>query len=129
MDKPFNPILGETYQSMIDGCPVYGEQISHHPPISSVFFKGRGFVLYGSLEAKVEMSLNSASGINDGELHVSFNLDNYAMDQVMYTAPPGELAGLVYGDRKMSLIKKSYYFDPENLIHCEMRWSKQKGKS
>jgi hypothetical protein len=66
MDKPFNPILGETYQSSIDGCPVYGEQISHHPPISAVFLKGRGYTLYGHLEAKVEMSLNSANGINDG---------------------------------------------------------------
>lgn len=53
MDKPFNPILGETYQSLIDGCPVYGEQISHHPPISAIFMKGRGFTTYGNVEAKV----------------------------------------------------------------------------
>ena len=49
MDKPFNPILGETYQCIIDGCPVYGEQISHHPPISSIFMKGRRYTVYGSL--------------------------------------------------------------------------------
>jgi hypothetical protein len=48
MDKPFNPILGETYQALIDGCPIYGEQISHHPPISSIFMKGRGFTAYGT---------------------------------------------------------------------------------
>ena len=24
MEKPFNPILGETYQGLIDSCPVYG---------------------------------------------------------------------------------------------------------
>lgn len=24
MSKPFNPILGETYQGFIDGCPIYG---------------------------------------------------------------------------------------------------------
>jgi hypothetical protein len=24
MDKPFNPILGETYQGLIDNCPIYG---------------------------------------------------------------------------------------------------------
>lgn len=24
MDKPFNPILGETFQAIFDGCPVYG---------------------------------------------------------------------------------------------------------
>jgi hypothetical protein len=24
MQKPFNPVLGETFQAIIDGCPVYG---------------------------------------------------------------------------------------------------------
>jgi hypothetical protein len=35
-DKPFNPILGETYQARYhNGVQVFAEQISHHPPISS----------------------------------------------------------------------------------------------
>jgi len=25
LEKPFNPILGETYQGFIDGCPVFVE--------------------------------------------------------------------------------------------------------
>ena len=29
----------------------------------------------------------------------------------------------------MSLIKKSYYFDADNLLWCEVKWGKQKGKS
>lgn len=34
--KPFNPILGETYQAHYpDGTAVYMEHISHHPPIST----------------------------------------------------------------------------------------------
>ena len=48
-EKVFNPILGETSQIWIDGCPAYAEQISHHPPISSIFFKGKGYTIYGSL--------------------------------------------------------------------------------
>lgn len=43
---PVNPILGETHQTMIDGCPVYAEQISHNPPISAFFMKGRGYTFY-----------------------------------------------------------------------------------
>jgi len=35
LEKPFNPILGETFQGWINGCPIYCEQISHHPPIGS----------------------------------------------------------------------------------------------
>jgi len=49
MTKPFNPVLGETYQGFIDGCPIYGEQTSHHPPISSLFFVGRGYFVTASL--------------------------------------------------------------------------------
>ena len=34
--KPFNPILGETYQGQYNsGLQVFAEQISHHPPVSS----------------------------------------------------------------------------------------------
>ena len=34
--KPFNPILGETYQGVYSsGVRVHAEQISHHPPVSS----------------------------------------------------------------------------------------------
>jgi hypothetical protein len=47
MEKPFNPILGETFQAIIDNCPVYGEQISHHPPVSAVLMKGRGYSFHG----------------------------------------------------------------------------------
>jgi len=43
IEKPFNPILGETFQCWINGCPGYGEQISHHPPISALMFYGRGY--------------------------------------------------------------------------------------
>lgn len=49
MTKPFNPILGETYQGFIDGCPIYGEQISHHPPTSSILFVGRGYFVSANL--------------------------------------------------------------------------------
>lgn len=49
MAKPFNPILGETYQAFIKGSPIYGEQISHHPPISALFMKGRGYTVQAQL--------------------------------------------------------------------------------
>lgn len=32
--KPFNPILGETFQGYIGQSPIFLEQICHHPPIS-----------------------------------------------------------------------------------------------
>lgn len=54
--KPFNPILGETWQARLDdGATVFFEQISHHPPVSAFQMIGPGdedvllmqFVCYG----------------------------------------------------------------------------------
>lgn len=41
--KPFNPILGETFQASIGGIPIYLEQISHHPPITAFYMKTTRF--------------------------------------------------------------------------------------
>ena len=35
--KPFNPILGETFQCKIADSMFYLEQTSHHPPISNFY--------------------------------------------------------------------------------------------
>jgi hypothetical protein len=73
INKPFNPILGETYQSYIGGCPFYAEQISHHPPVTSYLYLGRGYKIFATLEATVNIHLNSADGINVGWSHVVFD--------------------------------------------------------
>ena len=51
--KPFNPILGETFEARIGGIPVYMEQISHHPPISAVYMKTDTFRFYGTFNSHV----------------------------------------------------------------------------
>jgi hypothetical protein len=44
--KPFNPILGETWQAALsDGTALFLEQISHHPPISAFQMFGPGALL------------------------------------------------------------------------------------
>jgi len=41
--KPFNPILGETWQAhLADGTSIFLEQISHHPPVSAFQLTGPG---------------------------------------------------------------------------------------
>lgn len=41
--KPFNPILGETWQAQLsDGTAMFMEQISHHPPVSVFHMEGPG---------------------------------------------------------------------------------------
>jgi hypothetical protein len=39
--KPFNPLLGETYEYVDDNIEVITEQVSHHPPVSANICRGR----------------------------------------------------------------------------------------
>ena len=39
--KPFNPLLGETYEFVNDDMEYLAEQVSHHPPITACYCRGR----------------------------------------------------------------------------------------
>ena len=43
LKKPFNPILGQTYEQVTDNYRFFSEQVSHHPPITAFHFEGEGF--------------------------------------------------------------------------------------
>ncbi len=87
MEKPFNPILGETYQGWINGCPITCEQISHHPPITAFYFVGRGYRIHGNIEPKIDLSMNSGVGSNDGEYVIEF--DNFPRNKIRFRTPGG----------------------------------------
>jgi hypothetical protein len=39
--KPFNPILGETYEFVNDDLEFLSEQVSHHPPVTANYCRGK----------------------------------------------------------------------------------------
>lgn len=45
--KPFNPLLGETFEMIIPGkFKFIAEQVSHHPPIAALYTAGEsGYVI------------------------------------------------------------------------------------
>jgi hypothetical protein len=58
--KPFNPVLGETWQSITkSGCEAFLEQVSHHPPIAAYTMRGDGFHMFGTAELHIQARLPS----------------------------------------------------------------------
>lgn len=54
--KPFNPMLGETYELITPTLEGLAEQVSHHPPVAAAFVRGRksNFQLYTNLLTKTK---------------------------------------------------------------------------
>jgi oxysterol-binding protein 1 len=41
--KPFNPLLGETFEFTNDSFQFLAEQVSHHPPVTAVYCRGKKY--------------------------------------------------------------------------------------
>jgi oxysterol-binding protein 1 len=54
--KPFNPILGETFELAHPDYKYFAEQVSHHPPVSAVHAESNHYIYTCDTNAK--MSFN-----------------------------------------------------------------------
>ncbi|OXU27248.1 oxysterol-binding protein-related protein 2 isoform X3 [Nasonia vitripennis] len=54
LGKPFNPLLGETYELQRDDFRIICEQVSHHPPVSAFHADSEDFVFHGSIHPKLK---------------------------------------------------------------------------
>ena len=95
MNKPFNPIVGETYQGFIDGCPVSAQQLSHHPPITYNHFKGRGYNIYGCMEPKISLGLNCVKGWSPHPTYIEYD-DG---EKMQFTHTKMVINGMLFGER------------------------------
>lgn len=50
ISKPFNPMLGETYELVTPDLRFVSEAVSHHPPVTCGLCEGDGFWLFDTSE-------------------------------------------------------------------------------
>ena len=46
--KPFNPLLGETYELVTENFKILTEQVSHHPPVTAFHCEGPTYKMVSS---------------------------------------------------------------------------------
>ena len=112
--KPFNPILGETFQCKILDSLFYLEQTSHHPPISNYYVIGKNYKAYGYNEPEANGGANSfdigAKGntnilFSDGDVH---SINNPGMC----------IGGTIIGDRTIKFLGELQIVDKKNDLIC-----------
>lgn len=127
--KPFNPLLGETWQATQDGgrCSIFMEQISHHPPISVFELIGPdgAYVFSGHSQPDVQYKANAIKTTAKGYRCIEFKDDgtsisivypHYYMRGILYTGMPrGDMSGTVL------------FKDHRHGLFCEMQFGKVEG--
>lgn len=71
--KPFNPVLGETYECIREdkGFRYFSEQVSHHPPISACHAESGNFVFWQDVRWKNKFWGKSMEIVPIGTTHVT----------------------------------------------------------
>lgn len=80
--KPFNPVLGETFEFInpVNDMKFYAEQVSHHPPVSVSRSEGKGWVAGEVVDIKATFNGNSIEVSNVGSryIHLTDTDDRYS---------------------------------------------------
>ncbi|EFJ40244.1 hypothetical protein VOLCADRAFT_108254 [Volvox carteri f. nagariensis] len=116
--KPFNPILGETYQAVYpNGIEVYCEQISHHPPISSweVYEPSGKFVFHGNGNWVAGIKGNNVKGRQTGINCVRFASDDAVVE---YELPGLQVKGVLWGVRVLKYSGQMVFKDKKNGLQA-----------
>jgi len=108
--KPFNPILGETFQCKIADTQFFMEQTSHHPPIFNFYILGENYKIYGYNESEVSTGANSVKATYKGTFTIEFK--DGTKHQVVF--PMFKLSGTLIGDRKIKYKENMIVIDKKN---------------
>ncbi|KAK3206281.1 hypothetical protein Dsin_020327 [Dipteronia sinensis] len=93
--KPFNPILGETYEMVNHGGITFiSEQVSHHPPMSAGHAENEHFTYDVTSKLKTKFLGNSVDVYPVGRTRVTLKRDGVVLDLV---PPPTKVNNLIFG--------------------------------
>ncbi|CDP06603.1 unnamed protein product [Coffea canephora] len=93
--KPFNPILGETYEMINHGGITFiAEQVSHHPPMSAAHAENDHFVYDITSKVKTKFLGNSVEVYPLGRTRLTLKRDGVVLDLV---PPLTKINNLIFG--------------------------------
>lgn len=124
--KPFNPIIGETFEAKWpDNTEIYVEHTSHHPPVSHFFMldSEKLYRCYGHYEYKASLKGNALAGKQDGPNYVKF----YDGQVISYSLPPISISGLLWGSRIIEWFGKIEFKDELNNLYCCLKFYEGEG--
>ena len=112
--KPFNPIIGETFQCKIGTLDIYTEQTVNHPITHNFYIKEENnfFIMYGYVITDASVNVNSVTGTRFGKFFIKFKDGTLFQIRV----PSFIIMGITMGDRLYNFIDNCLVNDLTNRI-------------
>ena len=99
MGKPFNPLLGETYELVTPKFQYYTEQVSTKPPICCYHAQGSNWEISRKIEAKIKFSGRQVVSNDTNVNQIQITLKDGTIEKYEVNEPPMIVGNLVRGYR------------------------------
>ena len=120
--KPFNPILGETFQGTFeDGTEINMEHTSHHPAISNFYIIGKKWKCYGAFLYNAKIKPNKI--ILFPETWCTLKFDDGR--SLKFSWPAMQMGNFILGTRKMSLVRNIIIRSEEAKVKCVIKINRE----
>lgn len=95
--KPFNPLLGETYELVTNKFRLIAEQVSHWPPITAFHVEGQNFEFSASCESKLGFNGKCVRVSPQERAMIKLRLKNGKEEIYSVNSPFVEVYNLIFG--------------------------------
>ncbi|KAJ6229199.1 oxysterol-binding protein [Anaeramoeba flamelloides] len=117
--KPFNPVLGETYQSSFsNGTKIFCEQTAHHPPSSNFELIGPKdkYHFFGNGIWSASFRGNKINCSQEGKCQLNFKDGTI----ISWNNPLVHISGVLWGDRVTNFTGKMLFKDQTNDLEAQI---------
>lgn len=99
LSKPFNPLLGETFELTHRGFRFIAEQVMHHPPVAAYHAESDdgNWVYWGTVWSTMSFGPNSLSILPQGTVHLKIRTADGGEEEYSWERPNCIIHNIIFG--------------------------------
>ena len=107
MNKPFNSLLGETFELVTSKYRFISEQVSHHPPITAYHCESDQYVVFAQARTTMKFNGRYISFAPNDRVYITLKLEDGSQEFYSCTLPQTTVHNLVIGKLYIDVHGKS----------------------
>jgi hypothetical protein len=115
LGKPFNPMLGETYELVTPNFRYFSEMVSHHPPVSVFNCQGSGFEIHRQMQTSQHFNGKQVRVEDENMGYIIIGPETYEIKNA-----PLFVGNLVVGERYIEPHGKTFIRCQQTGIEAEV---------
>lgn len=126
--KPFNSLLGETFELVTANYRFFSEQVCHHPPITAYHCESSKFIVTACQPTTARFNGRYIEVVPKNKVYITLKLTDGTLEKYTWSIPLARIHNIVIGKMYIENAGKSMITNHTTGDYCEMEW-KERGWS